>query len=112
MTSTRKILMITSALIVACTSSAAQAVTTKNNLHTRPVAAIAGELGVQPADFVACFYNVNPAAPGTSPTKNLERANKAILLPCLQAVNGSITNDLLDRVMDKYRGRHVRPTNS
>ena len=32
-----------------------------------------------------------------------ERANKAILLPCLQAANPSITNASLDAVMDKYR---------
>lgn len=112
MTSNRKIIMLTAALVVASATTSAQAVTTKNNLHIRPVAAIAAELGVQPEDFVACFYNVNPAAPGTSPTKARERANKAVLLPCLQAVNSDISNDLLDRVMDKYRGKHVRPNNS
>lgn len=112
MTSNRKMILVATALIAASAGTTAQAVTTKNNLHIRPVAAIAAELGVQPDDFVACFYNVDPAAPGTQPTKAREQANKAILLPCLQAINADISNDLLDSVMDKYRGKHVRPTKS
>lgn len=105
---------VTAAATVFCLTAgavSAQDVTTKNNLDTRPVAAISAELGVEPQEFVACFYNVNPAAPGTSPTKQEERANKAVLLPCLQAANDTITNDLVDRVMDKYRGQHVPSVN-
>lgn len=77
-----------------------------NDLDKRPVEAIAGELGVTADVFVGCFYNVEPD-PDFAPTKAQERANKAILLPCLQAANSAITNDLLDDVMDKYRGQHV-----
>ncbi len=74
----------------------------KNDPH-RPVAAIAADLGITADQFVACFNNVNPAAKGTKATAEREQANKAILLPCLQAANPAITNDSLDAVMDKYR---------
>lgn len=59
---------------------------THNDLDKRPVADIAGELGVAPEIFVACFYNVQPAG-DFNPTTKRERTNKSILLPCLQKAN-------------------------
>lgn len=69
----------------------------------RPVAAIAADLNVTVEKFVECFKNVAPAPAGTKPTKERERRNRSVLLPCLQKVNPSITNELLDEVMDRYR---------
>ena len=74
----------------------------RNDPH-RPVAAISHDLGVTPDQFVACFNDVNPAPKGTKASGAREHANKAILLPCLQRANPSITNDSLDVVMDRYR---------
>lgn len=70
----------------------------------RPVGAISEDLGVTPEQFIACFNNVNPTPGGDRP-ESAERvkANKAVLLPCLQQANSDITNDLLDTVMDHYR---------
>lgn len=69
----------------------------------RPVDLIGPELGVTGAQFAKCFEAVNPAPRGTAPSKAREQANKAVLLPCLQALNPAITNDLLDSVSNKYR---------
>jgi hypothetical protein len=74
-----------------------------NNDPNRPVAAIAADLDITADQFVACFNDVNPAPKGTNPTGAREKANKAILLPCLQEANPNISNNLLDQVMDKYR---------
>lgn len=68
----------------------------------RPTAQIAADLGVSEAQFKACFLPVHPE-PGKYPTGEQQRQNKAILLPCLQKANPSITNNFLDRVMDRYR---------
>lgn len=94
--------------VIAATSS--QAATMKRNDPNRPVAAIAGDLGITADQFVACFNDVNPAPKGVRASGARERANKDILLPCLQKANASITNDSLDNVMDKYRpeGRVAR----
>ena len=91
---------------LACTASVSQAADNqplKRNDPKRPVDKIAAELNIEAEQFVACFMDVNPAPQGTTPTKAHERANKAILLPCLQSANPNITNDLLDEVMDRYR---------
>jgi hypothetical protein len=69
----------------------------------RPVEAISRDLGLTNAQFVACFDDVNPAPQGRRASAERERANKAILLPCLQRANPLITNESLDAVMDKYR---------
>ncbi|WP_027834466.1 hypothetical protein [Maritalea myrionectae] len=74
-----------------------------DNDPKRPVAAIAADLNITADQFVACFNDVNPAPKGTNPTGAREKANKAILLPCLQEANADITNNMLDQVMDKYR---------
>ncbi len=86
--------------------ASASAYTSHNDLDKRPVEAIASELGVAPEIFVTCFYDVVPDG-DFSPTGAQQRANKAVLLPCLQKANASITNDRLDAVMDKYRGQHI-----
>ena len=73
------------------------------NDPNRPVEAIAGELGVTPLQFATCFAGVTPARTQAELNGERERNNKAILLPCLQAINPDITNDRLDAVMNKYR---------
>lgn len=75
----------------------------------RPVAAIAQDLGVTAVQFVACFSAVNPMPAGGRPeSAQRVKANKGVLLTCLQLANPAITNDSLDRVMDRYRpGGHA-----
>ncbi|WFE88439.1 hypothetical protein K1718_20050 [Roseibium porphyridii] len=68
----------------------------------RPTDRIAQDLQIEEAVFIECFKPVNPA-PDKYPSGAEQRANKAILLPCLQNANPAITNDRLDAVMDKYR---------
>lgn len=84
------------ALVLLATSAHA------DNDPNRPTAKIAADLGVTQAQFIACFEPVRPE-PGKNPSGARQRANKALLLPCLQRANPSITNDRLDRVMDSYR---------
>jgi hypothetical protein len=74
----------------------------KNDPH-RPVEKIAADLDIAPGQFAACFSNVSPAPQGSRASGPRETANKAILLPCLQAANPAISNTRLDAVMDKYR---------
>ena len=85
---------------------AAEALPSKNDLNRRPVRQIAAELDITPKQFSDCFLLVTPAK-DFNPSKGEERANKARLLPCLQTANTKITNDQVDRVMDKYRGVHI-----
>lgn len=96
------VLAVSGAGVVASTAIAQQA-TPLTNDPRRPVEAIAADLEIAPEQFVSCFADVNPAPQGTRASGARERANKAILLPCLQAANPAITNDRLDQVMDKYR---------
>lgn len=72
------------------------------NDPNRPTDKISADLGVTEDQFITCFWNVNPEQNGR-PSGAKQRENKAILLPCLQEANASITNDKLDSVMDKYR---------
>ena len=70
----------------------------------RPVNRISHDLGVTPDQFVKCFDKVHPTPGGARPESSARvRANKAVLLPCLQRANPRITNDFLDQVMDRYR---------
>ncbi|NOQ34511.1 MAG: hypothetical protein GQ569_01275 [Methylococcaceae bacterium] len=69
----------------------------------RPVDKISKDLGITEAQFIACFNNVKPAPKGEKPSKEKERMNKAVLLPCLQKANENISNEKLDEVMDKHR---------
>jgi hypothetical protein len=73
-----------------------------DNDPNRPTDRIAADLGIREEVFIECFGPVTPE-PGKYPTGAQQRANKAILLPCLQKANPAITNERLDRVMDKYR---------
>jgi hypothetical protein len=73
-----------------------------DNDPNRPTDKIAADLGIEEVVFIECFGPVNPE-PGKFPTGAQQRANKAILLPCLQRANPAISNDKLDAVMDKYR---------
>lgn len=68
----------------------------------RPTGKIAADLNIEEAVFIDCFQPVNPE-PDKYPSGAQQRANKAILLPCLQKANPAISNERLDRVMDKYR---------
>lgn len=68
----------------------------------RPTDKISADLGVTEDEFIACFADVRPEQNG-KPSGAKQRMNKAILLPCLQEANASITNDKLDKVMDRYR---------
>lgn len=73
-----------------------------DNDPNRPTDRIAADLGIQEAVFIECFKPVTPEL-GKYPTGAQQRANKALLLPCLQRANAAITNDRLDAVMDRYR---------
>ena len=63
---------------------------------------ISADLNIPEQVFKDCFVDVQPAG-DKNPSGERQRMNKAILLPCLQAANPEITNEMLDRVMDKYR---------
>jgi len=89
------------ALAVLASSFSAQAAKLRNDPN-RPTDKISADLGVTEEQFIACFWNVNPEENGR-PSGAKQRENKAILLPCLQEANASITNSKLDSVMDKYR---------
>ena len=93
-------------LLIGCvfiTSAMASPSVLKND-PKRPVGKISRDLNISADQFVGCFSHVNPTPGGDRPESG-ERvhANKKILLSCLQKHNSSITNDSLDRVMDKYR---------
>ncbi len=101
MKKTQTLIIILMAGLVAATS--VNAAPMKQNDSNRPVAAIAADLDVTTQQFVECFHNVTPAPKGTKASGARKRSNKAILLPCLQDANPSISNAKLDSVMDKYR---------
>jgi hypothetical protein len=66
----------------------------------RPVALIAGALGVETEVFRDAFSGVNPAH-GRGPSEAEARANKKVLLDALG--QHGITNDRLDEVSNYYR---------
>ncbi|MBU1304558.1 MAG: hypothetical protein KKF33_03430 [Alphaproteobacteria bacterium] len=68
------------------------------------LAAVAAALDITPLQFATCFAGVTPARTGAELNGQKERDNKAILLPCLQAINPDIDNARLDSVMDRFRG--------
>jgi len=72
------------------------------NDPNRPTDKISADLGVSEDHFITCFSDVRPEQNG-KPSGAKQRMNKAILLPCLQEANSTITNDKLDEVMDRYR---------
>ncbi|MDR3633167.1 MAG: hypothetical protein P4L84_04970 [Isosphaeraceae bacterium] len=67
----------------------------------RPVALVAGALGVKPEVFRSAFSQVKPAPAGTRPDPAQVRRNKSALLGAL--ARHGVTNDRLDRVSDYYR---------
>jgi hypothetical protein len=67
----------------------------------RPVILVAAALGVTPEVFREAFSQVRPAPAGTKPSRQQERANKAVLLKALGKYG--VTNDRLDTVSDYYR---------
>ena len=101
-------LMMPIALALLCvTTTTAFAASTPEavlNDPNRPVAAVAAELGITPLQFATCFAGVTPARTAMELNGRREQDNKAILLPCLQAINPDIDNARLDAVMNKYRG--------
>lgn len=68
----------------------------------RPTDLIAADLGIPEQMFISCFADVRPD-PDHTPSGARQRANKAVLLGCLQTENPAISNSMLDRVMDRYR---------
>jgi len=68
----------------------------------RPTKEISSDLGISQKEFIECFKNVRPAQ-GSNPNTAKVHSNKKILLSCLQKSNSTITNEMLDEVMDKYR---------
>ena len=69
--------------------------------HGRPVALVAGALGVAPEVFREAFSHVHPAGPGKGPEPEQVRDNKAALMKALGKYG--ITNDRLDEVSNRYR---------
>lgn len=94
--------LILASLVAVAAASAAPAQQVNRADPNRPTDKIAADLNIPEQVFVACFWNVNPDS-DHAPSGATQRANKDILLPCLQAQNPDITNDLLDAVMDRYR---------
>jgi hypothetical protein len=70
--------------------------------HGRPVALVAGALGVKPDVFRKAFSGVRPAR-GRGPTGEEARRNKEALMKVLGPYK--VTNDRLDEVSDYYRYR-------
>ncbi len=71
----------------------------------RPVALIAGALGVKPEVFREAFSRVRPARDGR-PSPDEAQRNKAVLLGALAKYG--VTNERLDEVSDHYRYRQER----
>ena len=67
----------------------------------RPVALVAGALGVPPQVFRDAFSHVHPAPPGRGPSEAEARQNKDALMSALEKYG--VTNDRLDEVSNKYR---------
>ena len=96
--------------LLAMAPAAFAASTAEAVLHdpNRPVAAVAAALDITPLQFATCFAGVTPATTGAGLNGQREQDNKAILLPCLAAINPAIDNARLDAVMDQYRGAPPR----
>ncbi|BDI31202.1 hypothetical protein CCAX7_32530 [Capsulimonas corticalis] len=67
----------------------------------RPVALVAGALGVPPDVFREAFRHVRPAPAGTRPDPNQAQRNKQALLDALSQYG--VTNERLDEVSNYYR---------
>ena len=73
-----------------------------DNDPNRDVLCVSQQIGVSEDAFRTCFLPVMPD-PGHHPDGQTQRANKAMLLPCLQEANPSLTNEALDKAMDACR---------
>jgi hypothetical protein len=71
-----------------------------DNDPNRDVACVSEQIDVSEAAFRCCFLPVRPD-PDHRPDGATQRANKAMLLPCLRAPQ--LTNHALDMAMDACR---------
>lgn len=71
-------------------------------IRVHPLTLLAANF-IKQEQFVACFDNVHPAKQGERPENERIQSNKAVLLGCLQKANTTITNEKLDKIMDRYR---------
>lgn len=79
--------------------------TTDPRDHGRPVALVAGALGVTSEVFRQAFSHVIPAPQGEEPNPDQVSRNKAALLSALGKYG--VTNDRLDEVSNRYRYREA-----
>jgi hypothetical protein len=73
-----------------------------DNDPNRDVSCVSEQIDVTEAEFRTCFMPVQPD-PDHNPDGATQRANKAMLLPCLQKANPALTNAALDAAMDACR---------
>jgi hypothetical protein len=73
-----------------------------DNDPNRDVPCVSEQIDVSAAAFRSCFLPVRPD-PDHHPDGAAQRANKAMLLPCLQKANPALTNAALDAAMDACR---------
>lgn len=85
---------------------------TSSTIHigAHPTDLIAADLNISEQAFVDCFIGVTPNR-NHAPDSAAQRANKAIMLPCLQSANPAITDDVLDAVMISYQPVHITQAN-
>ncbi|MEH6631306.1 MAG: hypothetical protein V7776_10785 [Halopseudomonas aestusnigri] len=68
----------------------------------RDILCVTKQIKVTKAEFEKCFAPVKPDK-SQAPDGKRQRINKAILLPCLQKANPTLTNRSLDQAMDACR---------
>jgi hypothetical protein len=73
-----------------------------DNDPNRDVPCVSEQIDVSEAEFRTCFLPVRPD-PDHNPDGARQRANKAMLLPCLKDANPALTNAALDAAMDACR---------
>ena len=87
---------------MACVSALSVVSAEADDDPNRDVACVSGQIGVTDAEFRLCFLPVKPDS-SHDPDGATQRANKAMLLPCLQKANPALTNEALDKAMDACR---------
>lgn len=85
-------------LLISMSATTVQA----DNDPNRNVSCVAQKIVVTETQFRLCFLPVNPDR-AHRPSGEVQKANKAKLLPCLQAANSRLSNSVLDRAMDSCR---------
>lgn len=73
-----------------------------DNDPNRDVPCVSEQIGVTDAEFRTCFLPVQPDS-DHDPDGTTQRANKAMLLSCLQEADPQLTNAALDAAMDACR---------